>query len=113
MCRRRRSSLQAALGFEQLQRLAILFEVRQVVGPLPNVVRLQKSVQFIPSLEPEQTANLIGSESTAAVAFDGHSFERSARRVLPLRSQNPSDIIGDFHCDLHCSSVADSMGGSP
>ena len=91
----------SVLPVELSQCLAVVFQILQAIGALPDVSLFQETIEFEAS-QSEQRAGLIACKRIRAAALDGQGFESFAARIRVI-----DDITGELDSYSH-SSLRDS-----
>ena len=68
---------------------------------LVDSVRLEKAVEFISGLEPEQEEEFGVGDMPVLVFFESQAFESAARQITTRRAEASGNGIGDVNCNVH------------
>ena len=78
----------------------ILLQIFDAVGVVPNLMLLEKAIQFGAGLEPQQNSGLIGRERTGSISFDGQSLQSLSCWIGILGQVVPTTIASQLFTPL-------------
>ncbi len=68
-------------------------------------MRLEKAIQFIAGLKPEQATSLRGRKCPGAISLDRYRLNCGPRRITPVRCQQFGYIVRNLNRHLHIADL--------